>query len=115
LWWAAAIAASIDGTLVQEGDLFDQRCRLLVAEHAKPGQVYKFDLRLNAPTHDRGALHASTILIEYPDQPCDPGKLADELAVIAAYLSVIEQRSPEFLPLITTAVEKLEPSQPATS
>jgi alpha-mannosidase len=79
-----------------------------VTKNAEPGVTYRFNLHLDAPKHDRGALHTSTIQVEYPHQPCDPGKFADELAIIAAYVNIIEQRSPELLSIVIEAVDRLE-------
>jgi alpha-mannosidase len=86
LWWASLAEIYINGSKVHTGDLFDQKCRLLLAENIEPDRTFTFDLKLTAPKHDRGALQKSDILIEYPHQPCDPGKLATELGVIHAYL-----------------------------
>ncbi len=86
LWWASLAEIYINGNKVHTGDLFDQKCRLLLAENIEPDCTFRFDIKLTAPKHDRGALQKSEILIEYPHQPCDPGKLATELGVIHAYL-----------------------------
>jgi alpha-mannosidase len=86
LWWASLAEIYINGNKIHTGDLFDQKCRLLLAENAESKRAFTFNLKLTAPKHDRGALQKSEILIEYPHQPCDPGKFATELAVIQAYL-----------------------------
>ncbi len=86
LWWASLAEISINGNKVHTGDLFDQKCRLLLAENIESDRTFTFDIKLTAPKHDRGALQKSEILIEYPHQPCDPGKLATELGIIHAYL-----------------------------
>jgi alpha-mannosidase len=86
LWWASLAEIYINGNKIHTGDLFDQKCRLLLTEDTESQRIFTFNLKLTAPKHDRGALQKSEILIEYPHQPCDPGKFATELAVIQAYL-----------------------------
>ncbi len=86
LWWASLAEICINGNKVHTGDLFDQKCRLLLAENVEPDRTFTFDIKLTTPKHDHGALQKSEILIEYPHQPCDPGKFATELGVIQAYL-----------------------------
>jgi alpha-mannosidase len=86
LWWASIAEVFINGNKIHTGDLFDQKCRLLLAKNIEPDRAFRFTLKLTAPKHDRGALQKSEILIEYPHYPCDPGKLAAELGVIRAYL-----------------------------
>ena len=80
-WWADWAEIWIDGTRVYEGDLFDRDCRLLLAKNTPSERGFQFELRLRSPAHDDGALQTSHIEIEYPERACDPGRLADELAV----------------------------------
>lgn len=89
VWWAAKAEVLINGTKVQTGDLFDQKCRIQVWDDLQCDRSFTFELRLEKPVHDRGALQASEIIIEYPHKPCDPGKFADELSVIQAYLPML--------------------------
>ncbi|MEO0801066.1 MAG: glycoside hydrolase family 38 C-terminal domain-containing protein [Cyanobacteria bacterium J06642_2] len=86
-WWADWAAIDMNGTRIQEGDLFDRDCRLLLTDSAAPGQTWTFELNLKSPGHDTGALQTSMLLWEWRDRPCDPGKFADELAVLRAYES----------------------------
>lgn len=86
IWWASLAEVFIDGNKIHVGDLFDQKCRLLLAQNIEPDRTFSFTINLIAPKHDRGALQKSTILLEYPHLPCDPGKLTTELGIIQAYL-----------------------------
>lgn len=88
-WWASAAAVFIDGVKVQEGDLFDAKGRLLLGENIQPDKTFTLELKLNSPKHDDGALQVSKILVEYPRNPFDPGKFADELAIIHTYLTEV--------------------------
>ncbi len=108
VWWASAAAVSIDGQKVQEGDLFDPKCRLLLGSDLQPGKTFTFELKLNSPKHDFGALQTSKILIEYPQEPCDPGKLADELAVIQTYLAEISKAGFELEPIVARLEDLLK-------
>ena len=104
VWWANKAEVLIDGNLVQTGDLFDQKCRLLLCQNAQLDRTFKLELKLEKPTHDRGALQTCEILVEYPNQPCDPSKLADELGVIQAYLPILAQHGFD----LETTVSELE-------
>lgn len=106
-WWASLAEIFINGTKVHEGDLFDAKCRLLLASDISAFSSFIFAIRLKSPKHDRGALQQSEIIIEYPHQPCDPGKFAQELKVIRTYLPILAQRSASFAS-IEKAVAKLE-------
>jgi alpha-mannosidase len=108
LWWASAAAVFIDGQKIQEGDLFDSKCRLLLGSNLQPGQAFTFELKLNSPKHDFGALQTSKILIEYPQEPCDPGKLAVELAIIHTYLAGIAYVRFELEPIVTRLEDLLK-------
>ncbi|AFY74003.1 alpha-mannosidase [Synechococcus sp. PCC 7502] len=91
IWWASLVEIFINGAKVQEGDLFDQKCRLLLAENVQEDQNFKLEIRLISPKHDRGALQKSELVISYPHQPCDPYKLSEELGVISAYLPLLTE------------------------
>jgi alpha-mannosidase len=99
-WWASAATVFIDGIKVQEGDLFDAKCRLPLGENIQPGKTFTLELKLNSPKHDDGALQASKILVEYPQTPCDPGTFADELAVVHTYLAEIAKTGFEVEPIV---------------
>ncbi|MGK7908196.1 MAG: alpha-mannosidase [Synechococcus sp.] len=81
-WWADWGEIWVNGNLRYEGDLFDRDCRLLLTGDARPGQSFQVEVRLQSPGHDDGALQTSQIEIEYPERACDPGRFADELAVL---------------------------------
>ena len=56
-WWAEAAQVFVNGELVQEGDLFDCRIRLLLSNAVVPGEEITIALpRLVSPGHDDGAL-----------------------------------------------------------
>jgi alpha-mannosidase len=101
VWWAAKAEVLIDGNKVQTGDLFDQKCRIQVSDNLQCDRNFTFELRLEKPNHDRGALQASEIIIEYPRSSCDPGKFADELSVIQAYLPILKTHGFELEDTIT--------------
>ncbi|CAN1209618.1 glycoside hydrolase family 38 C-terminal domain-containing protein [Tumidithrix helvetica PCC 7403] len=107
IWWADFAAIWVNGRRVLEGDLFDRECRLLLGENLEVGQEFLLEIELNSPKHDRGALQKSEVLIEYPHKPCDPGKLADELAVIQAYLPILHTQS-ELERDLSEAIAQLE-------
>jgi len=107
-WWASAAEVLIDGQKVQEGDLFDPKCRLLLGEKLQPGQHFTLELKLSSPKHDLGALQTSRILIEYPQEPCDPGKLADQLAIIHTYLPELAKAGFRLEPIIVNLEKQLE-------
>ncbi|MEO0940857.1 MAG: glycoside hydrolase family 38 C-terminal domain-containing protein, partial [Cyanobacteria bacterium J06642_12] len=81
-WWADWAEVLIDGDRVYEGDLFDRDCRLLLSGSATIGRSFECEIRLKSPGHDDGALQTSHIEVEYPEHACEPGQLADELAVL---------------------------------
>ncbi len=100
LWWAESAQVFVDGTLVQEGDLFDSSTRLLLRSAASPGDTVAIAVRLVSPSHDDGALVKSRCVYEssYPslsaasnslsdslDVLPEPGFIADELAVLQTY------------------------------
>ena len=91
IWWASLVEVYINGTKVQEGDLFDQKCRLLLTDKAQVNQSFKLEIKLISPKHDRGALQKSELIISYPNQPCDPYKFVEELGIIFAYLPLLSE------------------------
>ena len=72
IWWVDICEVWINGKKVQEGDLFDQKCRLLLTNHAEPNHEFLIEIKLNSPKHDIGAVQLSEIVFEYPDRDCDP-------------------------------------------
>jgi alpha-mannosidase len=97
-WWVDWCVVFINGQQVQEGDLFDQKCRLLLSDCAA-GQEFVIELKLNSPKHDIGALQRSHIVLEYAHQACDPQKFADELAVLQVYLPILIREQIDIQPL----------------
>jgi alpha-mannosidase len=100
-WWASTAEVFINGIKVQEGDLFDAKCRLLLGGNIQPGRTFTLELKLNSPKHDDGALQTSKILVEYPQTACDPARFADELAVVHIYLAEIAKTGFELEPIVT--------------
>lgn len=97
-WWAEDAKIYINGTLVQEGDLFDSTTRLLLTNNVIPGQEIIIALRLVSPEHDFGALMRSLLIFENPNF-IDPGFVADELNVLYNYLKAFEPDKIENLAL----------------
>lgn len=114
-WWASAAAVFIDGRKVQEGDLFDAKCRLLLGKNIQPGKTFTLELKLNSPKHDDGALQTAKILVEYPQTPCDPGTFADELAIVHTYLAEIARTGFEVEPIVTHVESLLSTPMDASS
>jgi alpha-mannosidase len=104
VWWASLIEIFINGIKVQAGDLFDQKCRLLLTENAEENQNFKLEIHLVSPTHDRGALQKSEIIIFYVNQSCDLYTFSEELGVIWAYVPLINEYETD-LEVIVTELE----------
>ncbi len=87
VWWSIDVQIYVNGQLVQAGDLFDARVRVLLGAAVQPGDAWDVRIRLVSPGHDPGALMQSIAIYESddPSQP-EPGFIADELAVLDAYL-----------------------------
>jgi alpha-mannosidase len=87
IWWSIDVQIYVNGQLVQAGDLFDARVRVLLSNSVQPGDAWDVRLRLVSPGHDAGALMQSIAIYESnnPQQP-EPGFFATELAVLSAYL-----------------------------
>ncbi|MFN5923474.1 MAG: alpha-mannosidase, partial [Pseudanabaena sp.] len=101
IWWADICEVWVNGEKVQEGDLFDQKCRLLLAKNAKANQEFILEIKLNSTKHDIGALQLSEIVFEYPHQPCDPDKFATELEILQTYIPIFVKHQIDLLPLET--------------
>jgi alpha-mannosidase len=104
LWWADWAEIWANGTRLYEGDLFDRDCRLLLVSDLQVGDTFTFEIGLNSPAHDDGALQTSQLLFEYPHRACDPGKLADELAVLRACLHLFRNPTVDW----DTILDRLE-------
>jgi alpha-mannosidase len=107
VWWSIDTQIYINGQLVQAGDLFDSRVRVLLGATVQPGDLWDVRLRLVSPAHDRGALMESIALYESPDpsQP-EPGFVADEIAIaihygLAGAAELLQDL--QWLPLVTLA------------
>ncbi|MEL6494156.1 MAG: alpha-mannosidase [Cyanobacteria bacterium J06623_7] len=101
-WWADDAQIFIDGELVQQGDLFDSTARVLITDCAIPGREYFVTIRLVSPGHDIGALMRSHLIYESATA-IDPGMVADELTVLAKYLS---QFQPADLPALAATLNE---------
>lgn len=89
IWWADICEIWINGEKAQEGDLFDQKCRILLDDK----NFYELEIKLNSPKHDIGALQLSELIFEYPNQACDPDKFADELEVLQTYIPIFTKKN----------------------
>jgi alpha-mannosidase len=109
-WWSEQAEIYVNGTLVQEGDLFDCAARVLLTEALVPEVPITVTIHLVSPGHDLGALVQSTLIYEPPlaqevdGQAVDPGMVASELEVLKLYLAAFQ---PSALPQVAIALEKL--------
>jgi alpha-mannosidase len=83
VWWSIDVQIYVNGQLVQAGDLFDARVRVLLSESVTPGECYTIHIRMVSPGHDRGALMGAIAL--YESELPEPGTIADEIAVASHY------------------------------
>ncbi len=105
-WWAKDVKIFVNGSLVQEGDLFDASTRVLLIPSVKTGEEIIVALRLVSPDNDTGALMRSHLVYESTsDTWLDPGFVADELAILQHYL---ETFAPEKLDTMTAAVALID-------
>ncbi|MGF1569237.1 MAG: alpha-mannosidase [Nodosilinea sp.] len=87
-WWANHAEIYVNGQLVQTGDIFNCWTRIELTERVIPGQAIEVALKLLSPGHDEGALVQSQLVFESAEgHPPEPGFVADELAVLEAYLT----------------------------
>ncbi|MFM7601107.1 MAG: alpha-mannosidase [Pseudanabaena sp.] len=101
IWWADICEIWVNHQKVQEGDLFDQKCRILLTDHAEPNNEFTFEIKLNSPKHDIGALQLAELVFEYPHQACDPHQFATELEVLQTYIPVFTNHHIDLQPLET--------------
>ncbi|MGD1851114.1 MAG: alpha-mannosidase [Cyanophyceae cyanobacterium] len=94
-WWSESAQVYVNGNLVQEGDLFDCFCRIILCDSVTVGDTWTVAIRLVSPGHDDGALVRSRLLFEpvdfdpkqlSPNASMEPGFVADELDTVYAYL-----------------------------
>ncbi|TYQ25950.1 alpha-mannosidase [Pseudanabaena sp. UWO311] len=103
IWWVDICEVWINGSKVQEGDLFDQKCRILLTDYAEPHEEFILEIKLNSPKHDIGALQLSELIFEYLRQPCDPDQLAIELEILQTYIPIFTRHQVDLLALETAA------------
>jgi alpha-mannosidase len=108
IWWAEQTEIFVKGNLVQVGDLYDCSARIVLSPEVKPGDTIPVALRLVSPGHDSGALVRSHLIYEPSLPDLDPGKVADELAVLQGYLG---QFQPQELEHLSAAVIGIDWSQ----
>ena len=106
IWWADICEIWVNHQKVQEGDLFDQKCRILLTDHAEPNYEFNLEIKLNSPKHDIGALQLSELVFEYPHQACEPDQFATELEILHTYIPVFTKHQIDLQPL-ETATENL--------
>jgi alpha-mannosidase len=118
-WWAEDAQIFVNGTLVQQGDLFDSSARILLTRSATPGEEITVTIRLVSPGHDIGALMRSKLIYEVDcrrewllaptgmkgENYLDPGFIADELTVLQKYLENFEA---DKLHLFERELEKID-------
>ncbi|MBE9013867.1 alpha-mannosidase, partial [Pseudanabaenaceae cyanobacterium LEGE 13415] len=89
-WWAEFTEVYVNGEKVQEGDLFDHSCRVVLSSNVVPGEKVAVAIRLMSPGHDIGGLMRSRLIYESNYDEIDPGFVADELEVIQSYIDTFE-------------------------
>lgn len=109
-WWAEDAQIFVQGKLVQQGDLFDSKARIVLTPEAQPGETITLALRLVSPGHDIGGLMQSQLLYERDYPALDPGFVADELQVLGTYLAHF---APDDLPQLLQALAVVEGISPA--
>ncbi|MBW4421397.1 MAG: alpha-mannosidase [Myxacorys californica WJT36-NPBG1] len=104
-WWAEFAEVFVNGEKVQEGDLFDHSCRVVLSQQVVPGEVVRVGIRLVSPGHDIGGLMKSRLIYESDYDDIDPGFVADELAVLQSYL---ETFAPEKLATVEAQIGQFD-------
>ncbi|MBW4538770.1 MAG: alpha-mannosidase [Myxacorys chilensis ATA2-1-KO14] len=104
-WWAEVAQVFVNDEKVQEGDLFDHSCRVVLSQQVVPGEVVRVGIRLVSPGHDIGGLMKSRLMYESDYDDIDPGFVADELAVLQSYL---ETFAPEELATVEAQVGQFD-------
>ena len=110
IWWADKCEVWIDGTKVQEGDLFDQKCRIILTpdrDTLGKSRSTSMEIKLNSPKHDIGAVQLSEIIFEYASQPCDLDQLSTELEILQTYIPIFQEQNID-VQAIQTAVSKIQ-------
>ena len=102
-WWANQADIFVDGQPVQSGDIFDCWTRIVLTPSVVPGESVEVTLHLLSPGHDEGALVQADLVFEVAEGDCpEPGFVADELGVLAAYLT---QFAPDQLATLAHALD----------
>ena len=101
IWWADICEIWVNHLKVQEGDLFDQKCRILLTDHAETNDQFTLEIKLNSPKHDIGALQLSELIFEYHHQACDPDQFATELEILQTYIPIFTKHQIDLQPLET--------------
>ncbi len=104
-WWAEVAEIYVNGTLVQEGDLYDCFGRILLSQNVTAGDEIAVAIRLVSPGHDPGALVHSQLIYEPPSDLVDPGMVADELEVLQTYLTAFKS---DDLPKLAEATQYID-------
>ncbi|MBW4526533.1 MAG: alpha-mannosidase [Phormidium tanganyikae FI6-MK23] len=89
-WWAEFAEVYVNGEKVQEGDLFDHSCRIILSSNVISDEKVAVAIRLVSPGHDIGGLMRSRLIYESDYNEIDPGFVADELEVIQSYVDAFE-------------------------
>jgi alpha-mannosidase len=105
-WWVDICEIWVNNQKIQEGDLFDQKCRILLTDHAIFGDTFILEIKLNSPKHDIGALQLSELVFEHLHQICDPDQFAIELEILQTYIPLLSKYKIDLQPL-EIAVTKL--------
>ncbi|MFQ4135192.1 alpha-mannosidase [Nodosilinea sp. PGN35] len=105
-WWADQADIFVNGELVQTGDIFDCWTRIGLTDCVVPGAAVDVTLKLLSPGHDAGALVQAELAFESLAGDCpEPSFVADELAVLATYLTQFEA---EKLDSLTLALGRID-------
>ena len=99
IWWVDSCEIWVNNNRVQEGDLFDQKCRILLTNHAISTDIFILEIKLNSPKHDIGALQLSELIFEHPHQICDLDQFATELEILQTYIPVFTKQQINLQPL----------------
>jgi len=108
-WWAEEAIVFVDGRAVQAGDLFDCSARMVLTDRVRGGECFRIRVRLVSPGHDPGALVKSQLELEdlrenVPGNLPEPSWLAEELAIVEAYL---QTHAPEEIPRLEQCCQPL--------
>ncbi|PZU93194.1 MAG: alpha-mannosidase [Pseudanabaena sp.] len=106
IWWADICEVWINGIKVQEGDLFDQKCRIILPMHQNAlgkAQSILMEIKLNSPKHDIGAVQLAEIVFDHINQPCDPEQFSTELEILQTYIPIFNAQNIDIQPIQTAA------------